>query len=210
MKPWYALLALALPSTVVASPAAAAPNDARVYAACLADLHEAQARELLQAYTPDATGRPYRALVDDSRCLARVFGDQPFSPTDDAFSTATLRGNLAEQLLLRHSTQLPALKALPLRQKRYVRSWFAATGRHAAVDEMAACMADTDPAGITALIKTESGSGEEWGAFDAMSAALTKCLSAGTRVSVDKQAIRAALADALYQRLSNPQLSMAK
>lgn len=210
MKRLYVLLALALPSTLIASPAAAAPNDARLYAACLADSHEAQARELLLASTLDATRRPYRALVDDSRCLSRVFDDQPFSPGDDAFSTATLRGNLAEQLLLRHYAQLSSLQPLPLQQKRYVRPWFAATGRHPAVDEMATCMADTDPAGVMALIKTELGSGEEWGAFDAMSAALTKCLSAGTRVSVDKQAIRAALADALYQRLNNPQLSMAR
>jgi hypothetical protein len=210
MKRLSVLLALALPSALMAWPAAAAPNDAQRYAACLANLHEAQARELLQASTLDAAGRPYRALVDDNRCVARIFGDRPFSPADDAFSTATLRGNLAEQLLLKRSAQLSGLEPLSLQQKRYVRPWFAATGRHSAVDEMATCMADTDPADITALIRTESGSGEEWAAFDAMSAALTKCLSAGTRISVDKHAIRAALAEALYQRLSNPQLSMAK
>ena len=37
-----------------------------------------------------------------------------------------------------------------------------------------------------------------------MSTSLTRCLSAGTQINVNRQAIRAALADALYQRLTNP------
>jgi hypothetical protein len=43
-----------------------------------------------------------------------------------------------------------------------------------------------------------------------MSPALTKCLSAGTQLDVNRAAIRGALADALYQRLNNPSLSMAE
>ena len=119
-----------------------------------------------------------------------------------------LRGRLAEQELLNESAQIAALQPLPLLQKRYIRPWFAATGRHPAVDEMAACMADTDPAGIMAVVRTTPGFADENAAIAAMSPALTKCLSAGTRLDASRQALRAALADALYQRLHNPALSM--
>jgi hypothetical protein len=209
MKHSFVLLALASPAAVIASSAAAAPSSARSLAACLAQSHAQQARQLLQASTSAAVTTPYRSLVDDDRCVSQAFGNQ-FNPADDALSQATLRGNLAEQLLLTQSAAVAALKPLPLQQKRYIRPWFAATGRHPAVDEMAACMADTDPAGIVALIRTEPGSGEETAAFGEMSPALTKCLSAGTQLDVNRAAIRGALADALYQRLNNPSLSMAE
>jgi hypothetical protein len=210
MKRSSVLLALATPAALIASPVSAAPSSARSLAACLAQSHAQQARQLLQASTLAAVATPYRSLVDDDRCVTQAFGNQQFSPSDDALSQATLRGNLAEQLLQKQSAAVVALQSLPLQQKRYIRPWFAATGRHPAVDEMAACMADTDPAGIGALIKTDPGNGEETAAFGAMSPALTKCLSAGTQLNVSRAAIRGALADALYQRLSNPSLSTAE
>jgi hypothetical protein len=209
MKYLFVLLALASPAGLIASPAVAAPDTARSYAACLAEKHGPQARELLQASTSAAVNSPYRALVEDDRCISRAFGNQQFSLADDAFSTPTLRGNLAEQLLLKQTSAVAALQPLPLQQKLYFRPWFAATGRHPAVDEMAACMADTDPAGILALIKADVGAADETAAFGAMSSALTKCLSAGTQLDVGREAIRAALADALYQRFNNPSLSIA-
>ncbi|HEX8936863.1 MAG TPA: hypothetical protein VF776_01225 [Sphingomicrobium sp.] len=208
MKQLFVPLALGLLSALTASPALAAPGTAERLAACLAQSRPDLARELLQATSSGAVTEPLGGLIQNSRCLSQAFGDQQFSPSDEAFSQPTLRGNLAEQLLLKQSAAVAALQPLPLQQKRYLRPWFAATGRHPAVDEMAACMADTDPAQVAALIKTEPGSSEERAAFEPMSAALTKCLSAGTQLDVDRQAIRAALADALYQRLTNPQLSM--
>jgi hypothetical protein len=193
----------------MASPAAAAPDAGRRLAACLAQLHPEQARELLQTQSSWAASERLSALVQNDRCLSQAFGDQQFSPNDDAFATATVRGNLAEQMLLNQPAAVAALKPLPLQQMRYTRPWFAATGRHPAVDEMAVCMAATNPAGVAALIKTDPGSWEEGAAFEAMSPALTKCLSAGTKIEVNRQAIRAALADALYQRVTNPLLSTA-
>ena len=70
-------------------------------------------------------------------------------------------------------------------------------------------MADTDPAGIATLIDTSPGTADENSALSALSPALTKCLSAGTRLDASREALRAALADALYQRLNNPALSLA-
>lgn len=210
MKRLFVLPAFVVASTLAATAASARSEQAQRYATCLVQSHPDQVRALLHATTADAANRPYQSLADDDRCFSRVFGNQQFSPKDASVSMDMLRGRLAEQELLSESAQVAALQALPLQQKRYIRPWFAATGRHPAVDEMAACMADTDPAGIMAIVRTTPGFADENAAIAAMSPALTKCLSAGTRLDASRQALRAALADALYQRLNNPALSMAQ
>ena len=196
-------------SVALASPAAAAPDNLQRYVACLSASRPGQVKQLLQATSAAAANLSYHALADDSRCFARVFPNGEFRPEDVAFSQDLLRGRLAEQALLAQGSAMAALQPLPLQQKRYIRSWFVTTGRNPAVDEMGACMADTDPGGIVALIRTDGGSSDETAAFGALSPSLTKCLSAGTRLDAGRQALRAALADALYQRLINPSLSLA-
>jgi hypothetical protein len=208
MKRLIALFALGAVSAIAASPAAAR-SPAEAYAACLTQSRPTQVRDLLQAATTQAAARGYQILANDDRCFTQVFGNQPFKPEDGAASMDMLRGRLAEAVLRDDESRVAALQALPLQQKRYIRPWFAATGRHPAVDEMGACMADTDPAGIAALIETSPGTTDENSALSALSPALTKCLSAGTRLDASREALRAALADALYQRLNNPALSLA-
>ena len=208
MKRLFVLLAFLGASAVSATAASAQSDTAQRYATCLAQIHPDEVRALLRATTADAANRPYHSLADDDRCFARVFGNRQFRPEDAGPSMDMLRGRLAEQELLSQSAQVSALQALPVQQKRYIRPWFAATGRHPAVDEMAACMADTDPAGIMAIVRTTPGFADENAALAALSPALTKCLSAGTRLDASRQALRAALADALYQRLNNPALSV--
>lgn len=201
--------ALAMASVVIGSPASAAPDNLQRYVTCLSQTRPAQVRELLLSSSVEAANLSYHELADDNRCFARVFPSGEYKPEDVAFSQDLLRGRLAEQALLAQAAAVSALQPLPLQQKRYIRSWFIATGRNPAVDEMGACMADTDPAGIVALIKTDPGSSDENSALAGMSPSLTKCLSAGTRLDASRQALRAALADALYQRLNNPSLSLA-
>ena len=191
------------------APVSAAPDNLERYVACLTESRPAVVRQLLQASSAAAANLSFHALADDSRCFSRVFPSGEFRPEDVSFSQDLLRGRLAEHALLAQSSAALALPALPLQQKRYLRSWFATTGRNPAVDEMGACMADTDPSQIIALIKTDPGSDDETAAFGALSPNLTKCLSAGTRLDAGRQALRAALADALYQRLTNPSLSLA-
>ena len=207
MNPFSILAALAA-SVGIAAPAVAAPDNLQRYVACLTETRAVQVRQLLHASTAAAGNLAFHALADDNRCFTRVFPSGQFRPEDVAFSQDLLRGRLAEQALLARSAETAALQPLPLQQKRYLRSWFVATGRNVAVDEMGACMADTDPAGIVALIKTDPASAEESAAIGALSPSLTKCLSAGTRLDASRQALRAALADALYQRLNNPALSL--
>ena len=207
MKPLVLLAAIPM-VTALASPASAAPDNLQRYVACLSTSRPAQVKQLLQASSAAAANLSYHGLANDNRCFARVFPSGEFRPEDVAFSQDLLRGRLAEQALLAQSGAVAALQPLPLQQKRYLRPWFVTTARNPAVDEMGACMADTDPAGIAALIKTDSGSSDESAAIGALSPSLTKCLSAGTRLDASRQALRAALADALYQRLSNPTLSL--
>ena len=192
-----------------AAPASAAPDNLQRYVSCLAESRPTQVRQLLLASSAASANLSYHALADDNRCFVRVFPSGEFRPQDVAFSQDLLRGRLAEQALLAQSDAVGRLQPLPLQQKRYLRSWFVTTGRNPAVDEMGACMADTDPVAIVTLIKTDPGSSDEAATFGTMSASLTKCLSAGTRLDAGRQALRAALADALYQRLNNPSLSLA-
>jgi hypothetical protein len=208
MKRLLVLVALGLGSALMASSASAQSDSARRYAECLTQMRPNEVSALLHAGSADAANMPYHALSDDDRCFSRVFGDKQFRPEDASFSIDVLRGKLAEQELLANVQRVAALQPLALQQKRYIRPWFAATGRNPAVDEMGACMADTDPAGIMSLIRTTPGTSDESTAIGGLSAALTKCLSAGTRLDASRSALRAALADALYQRLSNPALSV--
>jgi hypothetical protein len=208
MKALLSLLGFGLASAIFAFPASA-KSPGEQYAACLVQTRPAQVEALLHASSAAAAHNPYYALADDERCFTRIFGNKPFRPEDAGTSMDMLRGRLAEQALLSQSRKVEALEALPLQQQRYVRPWFAATGRHPAVDEMAACMADTDPKAILTLVGTTAGSEDENAAISGLSSSLTKCLSAGTRLDASRQALRAALADALYQRLQNPSLSLA-
>lgn len=203
---------LAASTVVVASGSAAATTDPDLgqrYVACVAQSRSADVQALLHASTAEAAQRPYRVLANDSRCFDRAFGDQQYRPEEASFPIGALRGRLAGRALLAAEPRAAALQPLALMQKRYIRPWFAATGRNAAVDEMGACMADTDPRAVLALVRTDWGSSSESAAIAAMSASLTKCLSAGTRLEASRPALRAALADALYQRLNNPALSLA-
>ena len=205
------VLMAAVVSPLLATPtlAAAVAPPAQRYVACVAQKHPATVRELLQAQTRAAAERPYRSLSGDERCFSIAFGDDGYKPQDAMVPLDVLRGRLAEQALLNSATQAAALTALPLQQKRYIRPWFAATGRDPSVDEMGACIADIDPASILYLASTGPGTFEENEAVAAISPALTKCLSAGTRLQASRPALRAALAEALYQRLNNPALSTA-
>jgi hypothetical protein len=208
MKRVSLVFGLGFASSLIASPAFA-KSPAEQFAACLAETRPAQVGALLHASSAEAAHTPYYALADDDRCFSRVFGNKPFRPGDAGTSIDMLRGRLAEQALLAAETAAQDLQPLPLEQRRYIRPWFAATGRNAAIDEMAACIADTDPQGIMALVRTTAGSEDENGAISGLSPSLTKCLSAGTRLDASRPALRAALADALYQRINNPSLSLA-
>lgn len=117
--------------------------------------------------------------------------------------TDIYRGLLAEAAL-RNDYAGVTPQPLP-KQASYERPWFAATGRVRAVDEMGACAADVDPAGVRSLLATTAETAEEKGAIGALAPTLGACLTAGATLNANRQSLRAALAEALYHRIaSNP------
>lgn len=110
-----------------------------------------------------------------------------------------LRWMSAEYFLARDPAAAAALQPLP-RQRVYDRPWFKATMRHNSIDEMAACVADTNPRGIIALNKTMVGSAQEGAALSRLKTDFSACLRADVQLKGERKAIRGALVEALYQR----------
>jgi hypothetical protein len=113
--------------------------------------------------------------------------------------SALLRGLIAEELIKHDLATFSALPALP-RQLVYSRPWYAGTTRYEAVDEMATCAGETAPADVLALLKTEPYGNAERAAIGTLAPTLGACLRAGFQLNPNRQALRAALAEALYQR----------
>jgi hypothetical protein len=162
----------------------------------------------VRAYLSAATGPDSRKLgqalgVTLESCLlnrpmnALVEGEQI------AFPPPILRGMLAEALVEKDRPEFARLPALPI-QKTYMRAWYPASFRNAAVNEMATCVTDTNPAGVIALLDSEPYTDSENSAFSALIPFMGPCLSAGTKLSGEREPLRAALAEALYQRVNLP------
>lgn len=194
------------------SPAAAAPIDQiRTVAelgSCMYVSHKNAALELLNTASASESEDALQRLKDEKTCFGHIPSESRLDTEVAAYSKGLMRGMIAEAAI-RGSSAAAGLQPLPLQQKRYVRPWFAATGRDPSVDEMSACIADTNPGGILALVATVPNSAEESWTIGDLSPSLKRCLAAGTRLHADRTALRAALADALYQRLRDPQLSLA-
>lgn len=112
------------------------------------------------------------------------------------------RGMLAEAvirskgLLKPNAPLMPALAVVI----EYKRDWFALTGRHADVDSMAVCVAESNPAIVVSLLRTKPQSTEEKAAVHAVVDALGPCLREGMTLSANGLSIRAALAEAYFHR----------
>jgi hypothetical protein len=176
---------------------------AKAMADCLYDQNERVARAALLASTKERADKAVEVLSGTVRCERMRLGNEFVAVREFKYSTEVMRGMLAERALAKSRPQVAALASLPL-QKIYQRPWFAVTGRHLTVDEMGACIADVNPAGIGALIRTVPAAPEEGQAFAALSPDLGRCLRAGTKLQANRQSLRAALAEALFQRLNAP------
>lgn len=174
------------------------------YATCLVNKREPYARRLLAAATPEEFDRARRAMnAGELNCYTGFEGGEFAEGRMFYVPSDLLRGLLAEQMLKREKNEVAALAPLP-RQQIYKRLWFAATARNVAVDEMATCVAETAPAQTMAVFSTVPYSDAEGAAMRALSPSMGPCLSAGAKLHANRQSLRAALADALYQRLHQP------
>ena len=176
---------------------------AKRMAECIYNRKGVLARQALLARTTQAHDAAMNKLMGEVQCFGSEYSNELVMMRVVQIPRELLRGMLAEAAFKRSDEEFKALQPLPI-QQIYQRDWFAITGRHVTVDEMGACIADTNPAGILALSRTAPTSKEENAAFGGLMGDLGKCLRAGTKLQAGRQALRAALADALYQRLYAP------
>jgi hypothetical protein len=176
---------------------------AKRMALCVYNRKETLARQTLLALSKEAQDAAMAKLMGEVQCFGAVFSNDLVEERRVSFPPEIMRGMLAEAALDRSRAEADALQPLPLQQV-YERKWFTTTGRHVSVDEMGACIADTNPAGIAALIRTEPGSKEENVWFGGLMDYLGKCLRAGVKLQASRPALRAALAEALFQRFNAP------
>lgn len=177
-------------------------------AQCLYSKRKADVLGALNAASADQAKRFSRTLRNGTACrdvtvtTREIEGGSIVAPED------VLRGMLAEAALGRiHavSSLAPVTGATS-----YWRSWFVATGRHAAVDEMAVCTAEVNPGAVLGLLKTAPDSAEELATAQSLSATLGPCLPQGATLKANRQSLRAALAEALYHRAAAPAMAVSR
>jgi len=166
------------------------------FSECAAARRTSRVKAMLDARTDTAYKKEYAALYDIQRCDFGGYGDaDTFKINADR---GVLRGLLAEALI----KQSAAVAVAPLPGQRvYARDWYEMTGRPRPLDEMATCVADIDPAGISALLHTPLGGKEEGAAIGAISPSLGTCLAVGYKLSANALSLRTALAEGLYHRM---------
>ena len=174
-------------------------------ASCLVNKRRDQSQRLLAQISEDGYAKAYKALTSGDLDCFNMWDDATHITGGRYFSIPpeVLRGLLAEQLIKRDLARFAALPAMP-RQMVYTRPWYAGTNRHVAVDEMATCVSESAPGETLALLKSEPYGAAENAALGALGPHLGACLRIGAKVDANRQTLRAALADALYQRVANP------
>lgn len=172
---------------------------------CLVNKRRAQSERLVSQTTSDGYKAAYKAFNGGDLECFNMFDDATHLTGGRSFSIPpeVFRGLLAEHLIAHDWSRFAALPALP-RQMTYSRAWYGGTNRHVAVDEMATCVSETAPAETLALLKSEPYSDAERAAYGVLGPHLGACLRIGAKVDANRQTLRAALADALYQRVANP------
>jgi hypothetical protein len=166
--------------------------------ACAAERPASQLRKVLDERDPAAVARATAMLDGVNRCQLGSHVRDADEVTLISGDGAAIRGMIAEAYLKRGKT-VASLTALPP-QPAYDRDWYAVTGRPRPLDEMATCVADSDPAGIVRLIDTEYGSSGQSAAIKALVPSLGPCLGRNYQLNANPMAIRSALAEALYHR----------
>lgn len=119
------------------------------------------------------------------------------------FPTDVLRGKLAEALLANDRSAVAALQPAKL-ERQYIRPWYPLTTRNSYIDEMAICVVETNPQGVWSMLSAKPETKEEGTAFRAIVPNMGQCLRAGANLTANRQALRAAMAEAMWQRLHAP------
>lgn len=186
---------------VAQSPEAAALAGQRL-AGCIYVKQRSQVLAALDAIDPADASRKIRSLQSKGTCINLLIVNEFADSQRMQIPNDIYRGLLAEAVIRNgYANHKLAPRTPGTPESDYTRPWFSVTDRAVQSDEMSVCVADTDPAGIAALLTTDPGSGAEKAAIRALSPSLGPCLSTGTKLSSNRQSVRAGLAEALYHRL---------
>ena len=168
---------------------------------CSTRMNRPVAKALLSSTSLEEATAFVKKVKVRTNCTAsgKYSGFYSFEPTGG--SVDSVRGVVAEVLIKEELQSAAALPAQPI-QRQYSRPWFAATGRHVSINEMAACIADTNPSGVLNILRSDSTNASEVAAFSAINPTFEACLSAEFKLVGNRQVVRGALADALYQRVA--------
>jgi len=144
----------------------------------------------------------------EHECFSMSEGNDLVEGRMVTFPQDIFRGMLAEWMVKKDEPMFASLAVLP-RQLTYSRPWYALSGRNSSVDEMATCVSEIAPRESLALLKTTPYGADEGAAFGTLGPSLVSCLQAGHKVTGNRQSLRAAISDALYQRVANPPAAVA-
>lgn len=184
-------------------------QSAHQLAGCILAKKGSTGRDILNARSAEEVKKLQTKMNGEVDCFAILPGNDFVEGVVVSYPPQIMRGDLAEELLKRSRPAVARLPLLPI-QKGYERSWFPFTGRPQSVDEMATCVAESNPLAIMALIDSEPFSDRENIAFGNLVPAMGPCLVAGAKLEGKREPLRAALAEALYQRATNPGESVAQ
>jgi hypothetical protein len=172
-------------------------------AACMVNKRRSAAERLLAATEEAVVKKAYTDLWSGELDCYSGFEDNDSGFVEGRVIHAPLdilRGMLAEELVKRNTAAIPQLPVLQPLHQIYSRPWYATTNRDPIVDEMATCVADVNPMGTLALLQTDFYTEAEMAQVRTLSPDIGRCLRAGATLKANRQAMRAALAEALYQR----------
>jgi hypothetical protein len=169
------------------------------WAQCVAHKRTSNVSAFLDGTDKSAVDKAEQALSRSLECLNFEGGALESEGQVLNMPTDIERGALAEAML-HNKPPTTNLSANSLK-RAYSAPWTAFSARHLSVDEMAVCVADTNPAGIAKLLATRPYEAEEDRAVTDIAPSLGVCLAAGVKLSANRQGIRAALAEALYHRV---------
>lgn len=181
----------------------AAVEIAHQFAGCILATRGSAGRDFLNARTEEELKASRKRIGGEEECFANFDRNDLVDGVEISYPPDVMRGDLAEELVKRDHAAAAQLQPLPL-QKIYSRPWYAFTGRDVSVDEMATCVADTNPGAVLALLDSAPYSDGEGAAFANLVPYMGPCLRAGTKLAGAREPLRAALAEALYQRMANP------
>jgi len=176
---------------------------AQEMARCLVNRQNSVVRGYLTSLDPAESKRLDHKMDGEHECFSMSEGNDLVEGRMVTFPQDIFRGMLAEWMIKKDDQVFAALPALA-RQLTYSRPWYALSGRDSSVDEMATCVSEIAPRESLALLKTTPYGTDEGAAFGTLGPSLGACLQAGYKVTGNRQSLRAAIADALYQRVANP------